>query len=78
MQRLEALLSKEHSAGEMSAHDVVVASALARVLCGDGEECISESRLLELEREHFLKLCGMALTRDRIVHMLDTGKPLSN
>ena len=78
LQRLEALLSKEHSAGEMTAHDVVVASALARVLCGDGEECISESRLLELEREHFLRLCGMALTRDRIVHMLDTGKPLSN
>lgn len=78
LERLTGLLQTELAAGTATEHDVTVGNALARVLCGDGEEMVSEDRLLELEREHFLRLCGMTATRERIAHMLDTGKPIRN
>ena len=34
--------------------------------------------MLGLEREAFLGLCGEAKTRERIEHLLKTGKPLRN
>jgi 3-hydroxyacyl-CoA dehydrogenase len=39
---------------------------------------VSESYLLDLEREAFLKLCGERKTLERIQHTLKTGKPLRN
>ena len=39
---------------------------------------VSEQHMLDLEREAFLSLCGEPKTRDRIQHMLSTGKPLRN
>jgi 3-hydroxyacyl-CoA dehydrogenase len=61
------------------AQEVVVGKALAGVLCGGGDGGpVKESRLLELEREAFLMLCGTDATRARIDHMLSTGKPLRN
>jgi 3-hydroxyacyl-CoA dehydrogenase len=64
-----------------SDHDVTVATHLAEVLCGGAitpGTPISEQYLLDLEREHFLKLCGEKKTQDRIGHTLKTGKPLRN
>lgn len=77
--RLEAQLQERATAGQITAHDAAVGRALARVVCGGGDDGpVSEQRLLELEREAFLQLCGTEATRARIAHMLDTGQPLRN
>jgi 3-hydroxyacyl-CoA dehydrogenase len=39
---------------------------------------VSEKRLLELERESFLRLLKTSGTLARIEHTLETGKPLRN
>ena len=67
--------------GKATAHDVVVADALARVLTGgdaDLTDEVGEEALLALEREAVLSLVRTAGTRARIEHMLETGKPLRN
>jgi 3-hydroxyacyl-CoA dehydrogenase len=68
-------------AGKISQHDAIVAGELARVLTGG--ECsplvpLSEQQVLDLEREAFLKLCGMEKTQERMQAILLTGKPLRN
>ena len=67
--------------GKATAHDVVVADALARVLTGgdaDLTDEVGEEALLALEREAVLSLVRTEGTRARIEHMLNTGKPLRN
>ncbi|HTV14222.1 MAG TPA: 3-hydroxyacyl-CoA dehydrogenase NAD-binding domain-containing protein [Acidobacteriaceae bacterium] len=62
-------------------HDVTVATHLAEIFCGGpvtSGTSVSEQYLLELEREHFLSLCGERKTQERIAHTLKTGKPLRN
>jgi 3-hydroxyacyl-CoA dehydrogenase len=62
-------------------HDVTVATHLATVLCGGSVTpgtLVSEQYLLDLERQHFLSLCGERKTQERIAHTLKTGKPLRN
>jgi 3-hydroxyacyl-CoA dehydrogenase len=64
-----------------SDHDVTVATHLAEILCGGNitpGSPVSEQYLLDLEREHFLSLCGERKTQERIAHTLKTGKPLRN
>ena len=66
-------------AGQASEHDCVVGHEVATVLCGGvGGGLKTEQDLLDLERESFLRLCGTEKTRERITHMLTTGKPLRN
>ena len=81
-QRLEDSLDERHAAGRIPAHDVAVGRALARVLCGGAGEAtpseLDEQQILDLEREAFLELCGTSATAERVVHMLNTGKPLRN
>jgi 3-hydroxyacyl-CoA dehydrogenase len=66
----------------ISDYDVVVGTALAKVLSGGGEftspQRVSEQYLLDLEREAFVSLCGQKKTVERIQHMLKKGKPLRN
>ncbi|HXX22753.1 MAG TPA: 3-hydroxyacyl-CoA dehydrogenase NAD-binding domain-containing protein [Terriglobia bacterium] len=66
----------------ISDYDVVIATQLAKILCGGGEftssELVSEQYLLDLEREAFVSLCGQKKTVERIQHMLKRGKPLRN
>ena len=68
-------------AGKATAHDVTVASVLARVLTGgdaDLTEEVTEDQMLVLEREAAFSLLRTAGTRARIEHMLGTGRPLRN
>ena len=66
-------------AGQASKHDCTIGHEVARVICGGERGGLrTEQDLLDLERESFLKLCGMQETQDRILHMLTTGKPLRN
>jgi 3-hydroxyacyl-CoA dehydrogenase len=39
---------------------------------------VNEEWIHRLEREHFLELCAMDKTQERIAHMLKTGKPMRN
>jgi 3-hydroxyacyl-CoA dehydrogenase len=62
-------------------HDLVVGSALARVLTGGDTSPnvkMTEQRLLDVEREQFLKLCGEEKSRERMMYMLQNNKPLRN
>lgn len=47
-------------------------------LSADTHVVMQKERLLELEREGFLSLCGEEKTRQRIEYMLTKGKPLRN
>jgi 3-hydroxyacyl-CoA dehydrogenase len=68
-------------AGRISDHDALMGRRLAWILAGgdvEHETTVTEERLLDLEREAFLSLCGEAKTLERIAHTLKTGKPLRN
>jgi 3-hydroxyacyl-CoA dehydrogenase len=74
-------LQMMQAAHQISAHDVLVGSKLAWVLCGGRTSPslkVSEEHVLDLEREAFLSLCGEEKTRERIQYMLMNNKPLRN
>ena len=65
----------------ISEYDLLMADKLAYVMSGgdlSATTTVSESYLLDIEREAFLSLCGQRKTLERIQHMLTTGKPLRN
>jgi 3-hydroxyacyl-CoA dehydrogenase len=78
---IDMLLYDMELNNQISAHDRKIGQKLARVLTGGDTSpsvLLTEERLLELEREAFLSLCGEEKTQDRIMHMLEKGKPLRN
>ena len=65
----------------ISEHDRKIGRELATILSGGdvaGPTTVSESYLLELEQEAFLRLSGEPKTHARIESLLRTGKPLRN
>jgi len=78
---LRSGLHNLHAGGAITEHDREVGDVLAWVLCG-GEIApsspVSEDYLLDLERLGFMRLCSQGRTRDRMEHLLKTGKPLRN
>lgn len=77
--RMAALGMRE--GGFISDHDLLIANKLAHVLAGGDVppgSLVTEQHMLDLEREAFLSLCGEPKTRQRMQHMLTTGKPLRN
>ncbi len=77
----DSLTYNQLTGHQLSEHDRTVVMELARVMAGgdvaEGTP-VAEGYLLDLEREAFLRLLGMPLTRDRIRHTLKTGRPLRN
>jgi 3-hydroxyacyl-CoA dehydrogenase len=70
-----------HEGGFATDHDLTVGKKLAWVMTGGdipNGTVVDEDHILTLEREAFLSLCGTQATQDRIMHMLNTGKPLRN
>ncbi len=70
-----------HRAGRISDHDALIGRKLAWILSGGDlphRTTVSESHLLDLEREAFLSLCGQQKTLERIGYTLKTGKTLRN
>ncbi len=68
-------------AGYATEHDQVIGEKLAYVLTGgdlSAPAWVDPWYILDLEREAFLSLLGMEKTQARIMHMLQTGKPLRN
>ncbi len=67
--------------GYITEHDKVCAEKIAWVLCGGDIEPntkVTEERILDLECEGFLSLCGMEKSQARMEALLKTGKPLRN
>jgi 3-hydroxyacyl-CoA dehydrogenase len=78
---LQAALVNLREGGMISAHDFVVARALAYAMCGgeiDAGSLVDEAWLLKCERDMFVALLQTEATQARISHMLKTGKPLRN
>jgi 3-hydroxyacyl-CoA dehydrogenase len=67
--------------GQASPHDAKIAMKVAEVLCGGADGHVapcSEEKLLELECEAFLSLCGEPKSQERMQYMLMNNKPLRN
>lgn len=67
--------------GWASGHDTYIAEKIAYILCGGNVPSgtlVDEQHLLDLECEAFVNLAVMPKTQERIVHMLQNGKPLRN
>ena len=68
-------------AGYASEHDALIAQKLAYILTGAAlaePQWADQQYLLNLEREAFLSLIMETKTQERIMHMLQTNKPLRN
>jgi 3-hydroxyacyl-CoA dehydrogenase len=67
--------------GFISAHDAHIAGLIAGVLCGgdvDAGSLVSEDYLMTLERKAFCALIEHPKSQERIMAMMNTGKPLRN
>ncbi|GJH23320.1 3-hydroxyacyl-CoA dehydrogenase/enoyl-CoA hydratase family protein [Caballeronia novacaledonica] len=65
----------------ISDHDYLIASRIAEAVCGGDVEAgslVDEEWLLALERRAFVELLGTQKTQERIMGMLQTGKPVRN
>ena len=77
----EMMLVNMGEGGFISPHDYLVARSAATALCGGEVETnarVSEQWILDVERALFVDLLKNEKTQQRIVHMLETGKPLRN
>lgn len=78
---LQAGIYVMQQGGYMTEYDALISSRLASVLCGgdlSSGQWVDEQFLLDCERQVFVTLCQEPKTRERIEHMLTTGKPLRN
>jgi len=67
--------------GFVSAHDFHLASAIADVLCGgdvDAGTMVDEQWFLDLERKHFQMLVAHPKSQERMMGLMQTGKPVRN
>jgi 3-hydroxyacyl-CoA dehydrogenase len=78
---LKMMVLSLQAGGQATEHDGAVALRLANVLCGGiggSAAPVTEERLLELEAEAFLSLCGEPKTQERMQYFLLNNKPLRN
>ena len=78
---IKGQLANLRDGGFVSAHDFHVSSLIADVVCGgdvDAGSLATEEYLMALERQHFCALLDHPKTQERIMGMLQTGKPVRN
>ncbi|NUZ06700.1 3-hydroxyacyl-CoA dehydrogenase/enoyl-CoA hydratase family protein [Piscinibacter koreensis] len=78
---IKAQLANLRDGGFASKHDYEVSSRIADTLCGgdvDGGSLVTEEYVMALERKHFCELLTHPKTQERIMGMLQTGKPVRN
>ena len=78
---LKGQLANLRDGGFASAHDFHISSLIADVVCGgevDAGSLVTEEYLMALERKHFCALLEHPKTQERIMGMLQTGKPVRN
>ena len=81
MATITAQLINMRDGGFISAHDYKIGSMIAEVVSGGDIEpgsIVSEQWLLDLERKHFMALLNNPKTQERIMGMMQTGKPVRN
>ena len=67
--------------GFITGHDFTLGKIIATVICGGDVETgslVDEEWLLALERKYFVELIDNPKTQERIMGMLQTGKPVRN
>ena len=78
---IQGQLANMRDGGFISAHDFHVSSLIADVICGgdvDAGSLVNEEYLMALERKHFCALLEHPKTQERIMGMMQTGKPVRN
>jgi 3-hydroxyacyl-CoA dehydrogenase len=78
---IKASLVGMRDGGFISQHDFHIASRIADVVCGgevDAGSLVTEEYLMALERKHFCALLEHPKSQERIMGMLQTGKPVRN
>jgi len=81
MATIMAQLVNMRDGGFISAHDYKLGAMIAEIVCGGDVEpgsLVSEQWLLDLERKAFMELLNHPKTQERIMGMLQTGKPVRN
>jgi 3-hydroxyacyl-CoA dehydrogenase len=76
-----AQLINMRDGGFISAHDYKLGSMIAEIVCGgdvDAGSLVNEQWLLDLERRAFIELLAHPKTQERIMGMMQTGKPVRN
>jgi 3-hydroxyacyl-CoA dehydrogenase len=76
-----AQLVNMRDGGFISAHDFHLGKTIAEVMCGgdvDAGTLVDEEWMLRLEREAFVALLDHPKTQERIMGMMQTGKPVRN
>ncbi len=78
---IRAQLVNMRDGGYISAHDYHLGACIADVLCGgdvDAGAPVDEQWFLDLERKHFMELVGHPKSQERMMGLMQTGKPVRN
>jgi 3-hydroxyacyl-CoA dehydrogenase len=78
---IRAQLANMRDGGFISAHDYFIAGCIADVMCGGDVEAgslVDEQWLLDLERKYFGQLLAHPKSQERMMGMMQTGKPVRN
>jgi 3-hydroxyacyl-CoA dehydrogenase len=78
---IKGQLANMRDGGFISAHDFHISTLIAEVVCGgdvDAGSLVSEEYLMTLERTRFCGLLEHPKSQERIMGMLQTGKPVRN
>ncbi|WP_025917031.1 3-hydroxyacyl-CoA dehydrogenase/enoyl-CoA hydratase family protein [Herminiimonas sp. CN] len=81
MATIMAQLVNMRDGGFISAHDYKLGAMIAEIVCGGEVEqgsIVNEQWLLDLERRAFMELLNHPKTQERIMGMMQTGKPVRN
>ena len=78
---IKAQLVNMRDGGFISQHDFFIASCIAEAMCGGDVEAgalVDEQWLLDLERRYFVELVNHPKSQERMMGMMQTGKPVRN
>jgi 3-hydroxyacyl-CoA dehydrogenase len=78
---IKGQLANMRDGGFISAHDFHISTLIAEVVCGgdvDAGPLVSEEYLMTMERERFCSLLEHPKSQERMMGMLQTGKPVRN
>ncbi len=78
---IKGQLANMRDGGFISAHDFHISGLIADVVCGGDVHAgalVNEEYLMALERKHFCSLLEHPKTQERIMGMMQTGKPVRN
>jgi 3-hydroxyacyl-CoA dehydrogenase len=78
---IKGQLANMRDGGFISAHDFHISTLIAEVVCGgdvDAGSMVNEEYLMSMERERFCSLLDHPKSQERMMGMLQTGKPVRN